>query len=214
MTWSTVLLIAELIGTAAFALSGAMAGIDRKLDIFGVLVLAACTALGGGTIRDVLLGHFPPRMFYSFTYLGVVAVVAIALFILRVKMIPGKIENESLNSRLFVICDAVGLGIFSVVGTEACLTAGYGDNIFMAVFLGVITGVGGGILRDVMCVQIPGVLRKHIYAVASMAGSLCYYIMRQILLTDPVFATIFCTALVTLLRTMAAHFRWNLPRPE
>ncbi len=216
MNWSsTFMSAAELVGTAAFAASGAMAGVERRLDVFGVCFLAVVTALGGGTIRDILLGEFPPRMFYSFAYLGLATLVALLVFILRGRLLPDPTERQQLwINGWFNLCDAIGLGIFSVVGTNACFAAGYGKNAFLAVFLGMTTGVGGGILRDMMCGEIPGVLRKHIYAVAAILGSLSYYFLRWLLHVGGGLATLLSVAMVVVLRMLAAHYRWNLPRPK
>ena len=216
MDWSSpVIEAAELIGTAAFAVSGALAGVEKKLDLFGVIFLAGVTALGGGTIRDLLLGRLPPRMFYHYTYLALAALTALLVFFLQVKVLPGRqMHGQTAMSWLFVLCDAIGLGVFAVAGTDACLQAGYSGNLFLAVFLGMTTGVGGGLLRDVMCGAVPAVLRKHIYALAAIAGSLCYYLLRIFLELPQAFSALLCIFLVVLLRLLAAYFRWNLPRPE
>ena len=204
---------AELIGTAAFALSGALLAIQKRLDLFGVLFLAVVTALGGGTIRDLLLGRTPPRMFYGPEYVLLAAGVALAIFVLA-RISHGRITRMNHWMELcFEACDAVGLGIFSVMGTQAVRTVGYGDQIFLSVVMGMTTGVGGGVLRDMMCGDIPFVLHKHIYAVAAIAGSLSFYLLRAAG-TEAGLSTLAGVALTIILRLLARHFRWNLPKAE
>ena len=114
---------------------------------------------------------------------------------------------------LYNLCDAVGLGVFAVIGTQAGMEAGFAGNAFLCIFLGMTTGVGGGILRDVMCADIPGVLRKHIYAVAAIAGSGVFYLMAR-LVTGGTAAALCGMAVTVVLRLLARHYRWNLPKAE
>lgn len=204
---------AELVGTIAFALSGALLAIEKRLDIFGILLLSIITALGGGTIRDLLLGITPPKMFYSYQYLALAAAAALITFLAarRSRGIFGRFQ--SLMDALFVFSDALGLGIFAVIGTEAGLAAGYGDIPFLCIFLGMTTGVGGGILRDIMCGDIPFVLRKHIYAVAAIAGGLVFYVLIRTGL-DGTLAALAGVVVTVALRLLAWHYRWNLPRVQ
>lgn len=208
-----VLYCAELIGTIAFALSGALLAIQKRLDIFGILLLSVVTALGGGTIRDLLLGITPPKMFYSYKYLALAAATALVTFLIarRSRGMIGKFQG--LMDFLFVFSDAFGLGIFAVIGTEAGLAAGYGDNPFLCVFLGMTTGVGGGILRDMMCGDIPFVLRKHIYAVAAIAGGMTFYLLIHLGL-DGTLAALIGVVVTVVLRLLAWHYRWNLPKVQ
>jgi len=203
--------ILEILGTIAFAISGALLAIQKRLDLFGILLLGIITALGGGTIRDLILGHTPPRMFYSFQYVCLAALSALLVFF------TAKISKRSyegftgIADFLMVFCDALGLGIFAVIGTQAGIEAGFGSNLFLCVFLGMTTGVGGGILRDMMCGDIPFVLRKHIYAVAAIAGSLLFYTLLQTGL-DETLSTLAGMFVTLALRLLAWHFKWNLPR--
>lgn len=208
-----VLYGAELVGTAAFALSGTLLAIQKKLDLFGMLFLGVVTALGGGTIRDLLLGRTPPQMFYSYEYVGIALSVSVLMFLLA-RLSHGKyLSFGPQMERFYGLCDAVGLGIFSVVGTQAGIAAGYGDNPFLCVFLGMTTGVGGGILRDMMCGDIPGVLRKHVYAVAAILGSLVFYLLTR-LKVDGTLSTLLGMSVTVVLRLFAWHYHWNLPRVE
>lgn len=208
-----ILRCAELIGTVAFALSGALLAVEKQLDLFGILLLGIVTALGGGTIRDLLLGITPPNMFYSYQYLLLASVTAGLTFLASRSTKVHSPRQQQFLDFLFIFSDALGLGIFAVVGTQAGLTAGYGDNPFLCIFLGMTTGVGGGILRDIMCMDIPFVLRKHIYAVAAIAGGGCFYLLIRLSI-DGVAAAAAGVAVTVALRLLAWHFRWNLPRAQ
>lgn len=206
-----ILYASELVGTVAFALSGAVLAVQKRLDLFGILFLGVVTALGGGTVRDLILGHTPPRMFYSVEYVALAVASALVVFFV-VRFSRGNDQKISgLMDFLFVLCDALGLGIFAVIGTQAGITGGYGDNAFLCIFLGMTTGVGGGILRDIMCGDIPFVLRKHIYAVAAIVGSGIFYILFTAGL-DGTLASLAGMLITVVLRLLAWHYRWNLPK--
>lgn len=215
MDWMDLLFhITEIIGTIAFAISGAMIAAKKRMDLFGVLFLGGVTALGGGTIRDVLLGHFPPNMFYSFEFLLIAALSALMIFILAYRYHEKYVANEERMNQINNVLDAIGLAAFVVTGTQAAITAGYPDNPFLCVFLGTTTGVGGGVLRDMMCQETPGILRKHVYAVAAIIGGLVYYLLCRFV-EETTLATV-CSMVVTItIRMLATRFRWSLPKiPE
>lgn len=170
-----VMFVLELIGAAAFAVSGAMVAIEKKADIFGVLFLAVTTALGGGVIRDVLIGRIPPVMFVSYWYLLISVVAALAVFIdayLRSEKYKLHLDKLDAVNNVF---DAIGLAVFTVSGMNAAMPVS--DNVILVLFVGMCTGVGGGMLRDVMTNTMPKVLRKRVYAVASLIGGGLYYVM-------------------------------------
>lgn len=201
--------LTEIIGTVAFSISGAVLAIERNLDLFGVVFLGAVTAIGGGIIRDILLGQIPPQAFLNYIYLLFAVLTALVVFVISyIKQRRGK-PMQFINDTVLNIFDAAGLGIFSVIGVQNTINAGFGDNAFFCVFLGLTTGVGGGMLRDVLSRSTPAVLRKHIYALASLAGALCYYWLRIYI---PAFSIPLSTALVVVLRVLASHYRWTLPR--
>ena len=203
--------IAELVGTVAFALSGAMVAVQKKLDIFGIMLLGVVTALGGGTVRDVLLGHTPPRVFYSGSYVALSIVSALVVFLVF-RLSKGRFSQfTGLMDAVLTLSDALGLGIFAVIGARAGMTEGYGDNALLCIFLGMLTGVGGGVLRDMMCADIPFVLRKHIYAVAAIAGAVVFYYTVAFGLDQSV-ASLLGMFTTFLMRVLAWHYRWNLPR--
>ena len=201
--------ITEIIGTIAFAISGAMIAIERKLDLFGVLFLGATTAIGGGIVRDLLLGQIPPKAFLNYVYMLTAVATAAAVFLLSYINSRREQPIRFLSDELLNFFDAAGLGIFSVIGVQNTISAGFGDNVFFCIFLGMLTGVGGGMIRDVLSQTTPAVLRKHIYALASIAGSLCYYYLHRF---DDGAAIVITTGLVIAIRLMASHYKWTLPK--
>ena len=203
--------IFEYIGVAAFAICGAMAGIDRGADIFGVLFVAVITALGGGVIRDMMLGHLPPRMFTSFGYIGVAIFFGLAVFLdAYIRTEKYRQHQEKLDS-LVNIFDALGLAVFTVSGMDMAIAQCGLENPVLLVLLGMTTGVGGGMVRDVLIDVMPAVLRKRIYAVASMAGGIVYYLL--LWLGVPAFLSAIAAMIVIFtLRILATVYKWNLPK--
>lgn len=203
----TVIFILEIIGTIAFAWSGAIVGIKKEMDIFGVVILGTVTAVGGGVIRDLILGKTPPNTFLNPVY----ALVAIAVSLITFLPIVRRefLKHKKRNDIFMLIMDSLGLGIFTAVGIGvAHETAEY--NILLFAFVGMITGVGGGVLRDMMAGQTPYIFVKHFYACASLIGALLTIALIPLLGITP--AMLIGTALVILLRFLAAYFRWSLPR--
>lgn len=215
MDWMNLLFhTTEIIGTIAFAISGAMVAVKKRMDLFGVLFLGGVTALGGGTVRDVLLGQFPPNMFYSFKFLLIAAISALIIFLLAYRYHEKYVAHEDRMNQINNVLDAIGLAAFVVTGTQAAITAGYPDNPFLCVFLGTTTGVGGGVIRDMMCQETPGILRKHVYAVAAIIGGLIYYALYRIG-AETTIATLCSMAVTVTIRLLATHYRWSLPKiPE
>lgn len=201
----------EALGTAAFAVSGAMVAIDKGTDIFGVLLMAVFTALGGGTLRDVLIGHFPPRMFTNFHYVLLSCICALAVFIIARIFKERYIERERLIEQVNNVFDAIGLGIFAVSGARIGMEAGFADNIFLTTFLGTTTAIGGGMLRDVLLREMPFVLKKRVYAVAAILGALGYALLLRIGLGE-VAAYGLGMLITTAVRMLATVFKWNLPK--
>lgn len=203
-----VMFVLELIGAAAFAVSGAMVAIEKKADIFGVLFLAVTTALGGGVIRDVLIGRIPPVMFVSYWYLLISVVAALAVFIdayLRSEKYKLHLDKLDAVNNVF---DAIGLAVFTVSGMNAAMPVS--DNVILVLFVGMCTGVGGGMLRDVMTNTMLKVLRKRVYAVASLIGGGLYYVMHVLDINQ--LLSVGCGMLVIFaLRLFATIYKWNLP---
>lgn len=191
----------DLVGTFAFAISGAMLGIRQGMDLFGVLVLSFATAVFGGILRDLLIGAVPPAAVASWYYLALAVTAGLLTF-----------WCHELLARLqqpVLLFDAIGLGIFAVVGTQKALD--YGLNWPMAAVLGMISGIGGGMVRDVLATQTPVVLRSDIYAVAALAGGLVVVAGSYLGLASTL-VTLAGTALCVFLRIMALYRGWNLPR--
>ena len=203
--------ILEIIGTAAFALSGAMVAIDKGADIFGVLFLSVITALGGGIIRDTLLGNTPPIMFTSYMYVAVAAGCGLLIFALAYANIERYAKRYDWMDRVVNIFDAMGLAVFTVSGVNLA-AAHYGlDMPLLLCLMGMTTGVGGGMLRDVLTNSMPMVLKSRIYAVASLFGALTYYLLLRCDVAATFSAIVTCVFIFAI-RMLATAFNWNLPR--
>ena len=201
----------EMVGTIAFAASGAMVAVDRAMDIFGVIVLGVTTAVGGGAVRDVILGIVPPTMFQHPVYTIVAMITSCIVFTilyLKKELLQG--HNRETYDKVMLVMDSIGLGIFTVVGVNTGISHGYMEYTFLLVFLGTVTGVGGGLLRDVMAGVPPYILVRHIYACASIVGAIvCVILYRH---SGAVAAMVGASVVVVLIRYLAAHYRWNLPK--
>ena len=198
----TFLYALDLLGTAAFAASGALAGIRREMDIFGVLMLGLVTATGGGTLRDLLLGDTPPFIFKDETYLYLSVAVSLAVFILHRQL-------DFLQHPL-IYFDAVGLGTFVVIGTGKAISFKLG--FFGAVMMGVITATAGGMIRDLLSNRIPLVLQKEVYASACLAGGALLYLLHQYTRLPHTWSLLAAAITVIVLRLLAVQHNWSLPR--
>jgi uncharacterized membrane protein YeiH len=192
--------VLDLAGTFVFAISGAMAGVKHKLDLFGVLVLSFAAANTGGIIRDLLIGATPPGAINDWRYLGVSLVAGLVTF-----YFPSEITQQRNAVLLF---DAAGLALFAVSGSHKALL--YGLNPVMATLLGMLTGIGGGMARDVLLAEIPTVLRADLYAVAALAGAAVVVIANSLQLPSGA-AVLVGAALCFGLRIMAIKHGWRLP---
>jgi uncharacterized membrane protein YeiH len=197
------LLVLDLIGTFVFALSGAVAGVRERLDLFGVLVLSFAAASAGGIMRDLLIGAVPPAAISDWRYLAVSLLAGLVVFFWY--PISERIRNLSNHVLVF---DAAGLALFAVVGTQKAL--GYRLNPVMAALLGVLTGIGGGMLRDVLVVQVPTVLRAELYAVAALAGA-AVVVVGHVLNLPPTAMAIAGIAVCFGIRLVAIRRGWHLP---
>ena len=202
------ILLFELVGTVAFAASGAMTGIRKNMDIFGVCILALTTAVGGGVIRDVILGNTPPATFRDPIYATVALAAALVRFFSRVRRLL--MHNTVLFDKAMFWMDTAGLGIFTVVGIRTAYAHVPQATVFLLVFVGVITGVGGGLLRDMMAGDTPYIFVKHIYASASLAGALVCGLLWHY--AGEMGSMLAGGGLVILIRGLSAHYRWNLPK--
>ena len=193
-------LILNLVGTFAFGLSGGILGVRKKMDLFGVLVLSVATGLGGGIIRDLILGHTPPTTLVDWRYLVAAGAAGLLVFLDYRQIIRW--------NRFVTTFDAAGLAIFTVTGTTIALAAGLGP--VPAALLGMLTGIGGGALRDVLAAEVPLVLRSEIYAVASLLGAIIITLANQAQVLGP--AVEIAAALATFVLRMVSVWRgWKIP---
>ena len=213
MLQTTVLQILEIIGTIAFAVSGAFVAIKAKLDLFGVLFIGCITAVGGGITRDILIGQTPPAIFSNLYILLIAALSALTVFVVSYIYNQKFDELEKKTERVNNFFDAVGLAAFSVMGTEIAFVQGLSDNVVLSVVLGVLTGVGGGAFRDILTKETPYIFKKHIYAIASLLGATVYYVLR-ICLDDTVIASAVGISLILIVRMLATKYRWSLPKVQ
>lgn len=201
----------EIIGTAAFAIAGAMIAIDKGADLFGVIFLSLVASLGGGVIRDLLLGNTPPVMFTSYKFVSVALVCALIIFIIAYSNIERYAKLYPVMDQIVNIFDAAGLAVFTVSGVNLTV-AKYGfDMPLLLVLMGMCSGVGGGMLRDVLTNSMPMVLTSRIYAVASLLGASLYYGLLLLSAPTTVSAIVSCIVMFSL-RMLATFFGWNLPR--
>ncbi len=206
-----VLLVLEILGTIAFSISGAFCAIKARLDVFGVVFLGAITAVGGGILRDIIIGHNPPRIFNNYPILFVALGTALVAFIVAC-ILGKKFNGVSLKvDKINNIFDAIGLGAFSVIGTEIAFAEGVSTNPLLAILLGVLSGVGGGVFRDILTASTPYIFKKHVYAIASIVGAVAYYVIR-LYFQDIWLPSLVGMALVIIIRILATHYRWSLPK--
>ena len=203
----TVLFVLEIVGTLAFAVSGAFVGVRRDMDVFGVIILGLTTAVGGGVIRDLILGLTPPRTFQHPIYAMIAVAASVAVFLIARRGFTEKTTGP--YSVVMLIMDSFGLGAFTVSAIGTALEQGVEYNAFLLVFTGVVTGVGGGVLRDVMAGQTPYIFLKHVYASASLLGAVLCVIMMP--LTGDAWAIALGMTATVVIRLLSAYFRWNLP---
>ena len=207
------MLILELLGTIAFSISGAIEAMKKKMDLLGVLVLGLVTAVGGGIIRDLIIGELPPASFRNPRNALIALVTAFAAFLVGA-FLSGRKErvHSMLWNQALLISDAFGLGAFTVLGIQSVQQQTEYGSTALLLFVGVITGVGGGLIRDIFAGNVPYIFRKHVYATASIAGAVAYLVLQR--LGYPRVAVLVSLFLVVLLRLLAAHYEWNLPRVE
>ena len=200
--------VVNLLGTIAFAASGAMTGLRKNMDLFGVCILGLTTAVGGGVIRDVILGSTPPATFQDPIYATAAIATSLVLFLPRVRRLLTR--NQPLYDLAMLAMDTLGLGIFTVMGVQIAYTHVAEPTVFLLVFVGVVTGVGGGVLRDMMAGDTPYIFVKHVYASASLAGALACALLW--LPGLELYAMGAGAVTVIIIRFLSAYYHWNLPR--
>ncbi len=195
-----VTLALNLAGTFAFGLSGGILAVRKQMDLFGVLVLSVATGLGGGIMRDIVLGYIPPATLTDWRYLFAAGLAGLLVFFWFSRVVH--------HSRFVTTFDAVGLSIFTVTGTTIALGAGLSPA--PAVLLGMLTGVGGGVLRDVLAAEVPLIFRSEIYAVASMLGGIIIIVASETGFSGVIPEIIAATATFTL-RMVSVRKGWRIP---
>lgn len=199
---SQLFYLADLFGVAVFAITGALMAGRKSMDLFGVLVIAIITALGGGTLRDVILDNHPVSWIRNDTYILVASLAAVGT-VIWVRL------TRPIHEKGLLIADAFGLAVFTVIGTEVALQ--YAMPSSTAVIMGIMTGVAGGVMRDVICNEIPLIFKKEIYATACLAGAVTFVLMRM--LETPHWLDTGISMLVVLtIRLAAIRWRFSLPR--
>lgn len=202
ISFAFLIYIFDLFGTMAFAVTGAFKAIEHKSDIVGIIILSIITGVAGGTIRDIIIGKFPPNSISDPTYVGISVASGVALFFLY--------PHLQKHWNLFLKFDAIGLGVFSITGATFAYNI-FGLNFLAIAFAGILTAVGGGILRDVFVNEIPFIFVKELYVTASFVGVIVFY---GLLVGDvPLFAaSVIGIIVTTATRLVAMKYNWNLPR--
>jgi uncharacterized membrane protein YeiH len=196
-----IIYILDLVGTAAFAASGAWVGVRKHMDMFGVLVLGTVTAVGGGTLRDLLLGDIPPFSLKDETYIYIAIVVSLVVFANR--------NRFKAFEKPLLYFDAIGLGTFVIIGTTKAMDFHLGA--LGAVLMGVMTGTAGGVMRDLFANQVPLILRREIYASACIAGGALLVVLEHFGTARPAAALLAAGTVITV-RLLAIHYDWALPK--
>lgn len=200
MSSDSLLVVLDLVGIVVFAISGGLTGVEKRLDLFGVIFLASITAIGGGFIRDALLGAFPVAALHDWRYLVAPTVTGLVVFYIHPAIAK--------LSRILLVVDAAGLGLFAVAGTHKALDHGIGA--VGACAIGTITAVGGGMIRDVLVREIPTVLHKEIYATAALLGAILFALGDR-LDWNNVATAIVAVALSFSLRVVSTWRQWSAP---
>ena len=205
-----IMTIIENIGLIAFAISGAVVAAKKDMDLFGINLMALVTATGGGLIRDIIIDRIPPVMFVNPSLTIITLITANIAFVVMYLIKPMPKGITPVYDKLLFWLDTLGLAAFTVDGAFAGIYSDYSDNLFLVAFLGVITGIGGGLIRDVLADKVPYVLVKHVYAIACIAGAAVTVVLWKFTGSELI-SSLFGFSTIVLLRFLAMHFEWNLP---
>lgn len=208
-----ILNIVEYIGVISFAISGTVIAISKKTDYVGALFFALLTCFGGGMIRDIALGDVPKILTEPSYYFLALTCIIVSFICFTLAFIPKTADFISKHSHDFVIefTDAIGLSVFCVFGVDAAITLGH-TNPILLIFCGCITGVGGGMLRDICSAEIPFIFRKHIYLIPTLCGSVFYTLTYKHI--DHLASLLIAIGIIIAFRVLAIIFKWNLPIPK
>lgn len=207
----SVIFVLEIVGVVAFAITGVITALEKKFDIFGALVLGVVTSVGGGIVRDMILGYLPPAAFRDSVYAVTAIIVSLVVFIIAYFLGVRIKKHFDVYSQVINIFDSIGLSVFVIGGVNAAISCGHGENMFLSVFVGTLTGVGGGVMRDIMAGRVPKILRKRVYALAAIIGSVIYYLLTFYNVCSSTWAIILGAGSVLVIRILATIFHWNLP---
>ena len=201
----------EIIGTVAFAVTGVITAYDSNFDVLGAVVLGLATAVGGGILRDIILGYLPPAAF-RVPLFSIIAIITSLLAFIIAYFVGKKIkENFEPWAQIINIFDSIGLAAFTIAGINAAHACGFAENSFLSIFVGVLTAVGGGVLRDIMAGVVPGILKKRVYAIAALAGACIYQGLMELTSLKKQYAVIISIGAIFIIRILATLFNWNLP---
>ncbi len=201
----------ETIGIITLAISGALVGVKKKQDVFGAVILGIAAALGGIVLRDLLLSNMPSAVFEKWSYAGIAAGASLVTFF-AAYLIRDEIGRYArVFNTMLSYMDAVGMAVFTILGVKAALDLGQDPKAFFVVFTGVLAGIGGGVLRDMLVREIPYALHKRIYIPAAVLGAILYYFLQK-LGVPQVLACVDGAACIILLRLLISWTRWELPK--
>lgn len=208
------LLVVQYIGIVAFSISGTLVAIKKRTDSLGALIFAMLTAFGGGVTRDLILGR-PIGLLWSqeYRYMALVS-IAISLIGFHLALVPqvAAFLRRHEHDTVLELADAIGLASFCVSGVDVAISVSGTDNALLLIFCGCITGVGGGILRDICSAEIPALFRKHVYCLPAVGGTILYVYTYGVL--PHIVSMLIAIVLIILFRMLACKFKWNLPAPN
>ena len=212
----TVITIIEILGVVSFCISGSIVAIDKEMDFMGVILLALTTTFGGGVFRDLILGRTPAFFVSMHLYVLVGVITSILVFILASAFKRWYVKEEMKINFINNFVDAIGLGAFTITSVNICLDVCPEKGPFLAIMMGMIASVGGGVVRDLFLDRVPNVFRKHIYALACLIGATVYYALRVWAFSGSEVGEIVSTVVgilaVFVIRVLASTFKWNLPK--
>lgn len=211
MNFEKILFIIEIIGTIAFAITGVITAVEKKLDVLGAIVLGTVTAVGGGILRDIILGYLPPLAFRNPVYAITAIITSVAVFVIAFFIGKKIAKHFEVYSQVINFFDSLGLAVFVVTGINTASECGFGDNAFLSIFVAVLTGVGGGVMRDILAGRVPKILRRRVYALAAIFGAIIYYYLLEWGIFPQMVSMLIGAGSVLVIRILATVFHWNLP---
>ena len=212
----TIITVIEIIGVVSFSISGSIVAIDKEMDFIGVIFLAMITSFGGGVMRDLIIGRTPAVFVSMPLYVIISIATSVTVFVLASVFKRVYVRKEELVTQINNFIDAAGIGAFTVSGVRLCLDVCPEKGAFLAIMMGMIASIGGGMVRDVCLRDIPFVFRKRIYALASLSGAVLYYLIAVYAFggseAGEIIASILGILLVFFVRVFATVFKWNMPK--